>query len=176
MFLSILERRETKERGTENYINTLIKGDYNKPKDKKTKEDIGGLGRETIKERDPIDNHRNDADYVGIILKDKIFGDRMWIRETYKNKNKIGKNIKQYSYGQVCSTYQKKDLVNIIIYLWDQIDKDSDFFKENNDIYNKVINNLKPMKQIKQNCNFIKKLLGYHQDKKTGKKTWLKLL
>ena len=129
-----------------------------------------------MKRLDPITAHKNDGDYVGVVLDHKEFKGKMWIRKTELNRNKKGENIKQYSYGQECITYTRNNLSNIITFVWNKVDKKSNFYKDNSTNYNLVMENLKPMKKKEAKCQFIQDIMKYLNEAKIDGKVWFKKL
>ena len=99
------------------------------------------------------------------------------IIELEKNKNKTGDNIKQYSYGQDCiSAYNRAKLSTVINFLWDKVDKKSQFFKDNLIKYKLFDANQKPMKKKEPLCFFLQDMMAFLDNNKVDGKRWFKKL
>lgn len=185
---NILEKENKEKRGEKLYYRVLTQEKIEK-KVKKVKEKSA---LEIIKEKDPLQNHVNDAEYVGIIFidrqDDKNFKNKLWIRKTSKNRNKKdNSNIKQYNAGAECYPKKEKDIKEIIKDLWKYIDenKHKEFYNKNKNIYDIITTDIKinllkksdkKYKKKQGLCNFIIVLLKFLQDKKVNNKIWFKKL
>jgi len=171
-FLNILERKERKKKGEQLYYNTL-RHTVTKTGEKKKQTGIGNIGLEEIKRLDPHKNHKNDGNYVGIVINRKDFGNKMWLRDTSLNKDKKGDNIKQYSYGQECITaYSGDKLINIMGLLWEKVNKESQFYKDNIQNYKLYMSHSKPLKKKKLKCKFLQEVMEHLQQNKADGKRW----
>lgn len=176
LFLNIIERKDKKQ--TNIYFNTLTSGKSGEGPLFGTKINATDL----IKTLDPIGQHVNDGEYVAIKINIGKFKNKMWIRTTDNNKIKKrikkDENLKQYSYGRECiSAYDKKDLINITKRLWSRVDKNSKFYKEHLELYNKTNDNISPMKYKSKICDMIlEPIFKYLQKNKVEGKVWLKIL
>jgi hypothetical protein len=171
-FINLLERKETKKRGENRYLNSLIFDKVSKS-DKKTK---GVQPLEEIKRLDPIENHKNDGDYVAIEFRN-FYQNRMWLRETRLNRKKQNKDKKilQFRYGQDCSTFKRNELLFIINTLWNKI-PNNDFKKTNKDLYENISNSRSGFTKKEVTCGFVKKMTIYMNNKKIENKIWYKML
>jgi len=114
-FLLKLEKIDTKKQNKKlseiNYIDIL--NQKGKKNDKKIlKENIGTEGNKIIRNNYP--DISNEGDYVGIIINQPKFIDRLWIRN--KEKDNIGRDS--------ITAFKKTELKELIILLWNKVTND----------------------------------------------------
>ena len=100
----------------------------------------------------------------------------MWIRDTDKNANKQGENIKQWTYGENVMTFTRKQLLNQITFLWNKVSKSTSFYKDNVNSYELVLLNDPKMRFKEDKRDFIKSLFIHLTKKKVDGKIWYKEL
>jgi len=172
-FLGLLERREMRKKGQQLYYKVITTTqEIDKTVGTSNIDKMGMIPLELIKVLDPYTEHKNDGEYVMIVIDRPEFEGKMWVRKTSANAMKKGSNIKQYSYGRVCDNYDKKEINNMIIQLWKKIQPESNFYKQYLNEYNKY--SRKGKKGLL--CNFLSLILKELERNKVDNKRWFKKL
>lgn len=166
-FLNIIERKETKKRGKELYIGSIFDTSAIGTAIKSKQKNIGAIALEEIKRLDPPENHKNDANIVGIIIKAEIFKDNMWLRYNVKTTDTFGKN---------CMSFKRTELLKIIKELWNNSSKNNNFKEKYQPMYDNIINNEVGYKKKEIKCKFIQIMLRFLQIIKFKNIDWFKEL
>ena len=161
-FLLKLEKNDKKEKNIKlssevNYINILTQSSRGQKKSKK--ENVGSEGNNIIRNNYP--DIPNEGLYVGIVINDPRFENKLWIRS--KEKNNIGRDS--------ITAFKKHELKQIIIDLWKKLD--DDFKNKNQDKYN--LYTTKSNVKLKLS-NFLKKIFIHLNKNKVENKIWFQQL